>query len=97
MNNLTEKEALYILRHRKEYTDIEIDKALNRIKRINSHRAEYIRRYKKRLKESIPKKKIEDKLTHYKNLKQQINNEGYDYTDFTEGKIEVLQELLEDK
>ena len=93
MNNLTEKEALYILRHRKEYTDNKIDKALNRIKRINSHRAEYIRRYKKRLKESIFKKKIEDKI------KLIEVEEDYDYKmTYTSKQVkDLLQELLEDK
>lgn len=94
MNSLTEKEALYILRHRKEYTDNEIDKALNRIKRINSHRAEYIRRYKKRLKESIPKKKIENLL------KEVYTDEGIGYEldkDEKSGAVRVLRELLEDK
>lgn len=41
--------------------------------------------------------KIEDKKKYYENLKQQINDEQYNYTDFTDGKIEVLKELLEEK
>lgn len=93
MNDLTEKEALYILRHRKEYNDSEINRAINKIKRINSHRAEYIKRYKKRLKDSISKKKIEARI------KLIEMEEHYDYKINYKSKQvkELLQELLEDK
>ena len=91
MNDLTEKEALYILRHRKEYNDNKIDRAINKIKRINSHRAEYIKRHKKRLKDSISKKKVEDEIEELKNM----NVGGEVFTTAVNFAIKSLQELLD--
>ncbi len=97
MNDLTEKEALYILRHRKKYKDNEIDMAINKIKRINSHRAEYIKRYKEKLKRSIPKKKIEDKIEDWKNINKIKSSTNYSQKELIKILTNELQGLLEDK
>ena len=41
----------------------------------------------------IPKQLIKEKIKKYQKLKEDIEAEGYD-ADYTEGKIDVLQELM---
>ena len=92
MRELTEKEALYVLRHMKQYKDNEINLAINKIKRVNSHRALYIRRYKEKLQNSIPKKRVEDLL------EEVYTDEGIGYEldkDEKSGAIRALKQLLE--
>ncbi len=84
-------------RQQKELEQLEAEKknAIEAYKSEKNMKNTYVSLYQDiLLKENvIPKQLIKEKIKKYQKLKEDIEAEGYD-ADYTEGKIDVLQEIM---